>query len=460
MLTETPASKVNALRRCFEGGETRPIAWRQKQLAALESMLRDNEAAIFEAMATDLSKSQTETYATEIGLLYSEIRHARRHLKSWMKAQRVSTGLHNLPGKAWTKPEPLGVVLIIAPWNYPLMLALSPLIGALAAGNCALIKPSEMTPSVSRLLAEMVARSFSRSVVQVVEGGVEETTQLLRERFDHIFFTGSEAVGRIVMRAASEHLTPITLELGGKCPCILTSSADIKVAARRIAWGKTLNAGQTCVAPDYLIALPGTSEVFKREFTRQIKSFFGEDSQNSKSYPRIVNDQHFDRLARMLSEESISYGGQSDREDRFIAPTLLENLPVDAPALTDEIFGPILPVIEVADLKEAIDHINARPKPLSLYLFSNDTDEQRRVAEATRSGTMLINDVVMQFGTTTVPFGGVGSSGMGQSHGKASFDAFSHHKSIMRKPFWGEVKLRYAPYTKRQERLIRLLFGR
>lgn len=457
MLTETSASIVAALRAAFDTGETKSLQWRRAQLSTLSKMVTENESAIVEALASDLGKSQTESFATEIGLLLSEISHAQRHLRSWTKANRLFPGVPNLPGTARLKPEPLGVVLIIAPWNYPLMLALAPLVGALAAGNCAVIKPSEMTPATSAVIARMVSSYFPKTAVQVIEGGVEETTELLRQRFDHIFFTGSEMVGKIVMRAASEHLTPVTLELGGKSPCILTPSADIKTAARRIAWGKTLNAGQTCVAPDYILALPGTSQIFKKEFTQHISAFFGPDIKQSPDYPRIVNHRQFDRLTGLISKDNVTFGGDTDRKAKFIEPTILENLPEDAPALNQEIFGPILPIVEVADLNAAIAYVNARPKPLSLYLFSTDKAEHAAVMGKTSSGTAVINDVVMQFGSTTLPFGGVGSSGMGQSHGKASFNAFSHRKPILRKPFWGEIKLRYAPYGPAQERLIRWL---
>lgn len=453
------APSLNVMQAHFETGVTHSLQWRRAQLATLERLLRENEKPIFAALHKDLGKSETEAFATELGLLYAELRHTKTHLKRWMRNTRLWPGLHNMPARAYLTPQPLGVVLIIAPWNYPLMLALGPLIGALAAGNCAVVKPSELTPETSALIHRLVDQYFQPAAVKVVEGAVPETTALLQQGFDHIFFTGSEAVGKIVMRAAADHLTPVTLELGGKSPCILTPSADMKTAVRRIAWGKSLNAGQTCVAPDYVLALPGTSQAFKAAFAKEIQGFFGPDPSQSPDYPRIVGQGHFDRLTAMMSADHVAFGGQSDPEDLYIAPTLLENLPESSAALNEEIFGPILPIIEVPDLDAAIAHINARPKPLALYAFTTQRSEQARIEAETSSGSAVFNEVVMQFGTTSLPFGGVGNSGMGLSHGKASFDTFSHRKPVLRKPNWGEIKLRYAPYKPAQLKLLRRFFG-
>lgn len=453
------ANLIAPLRATYDRGVTRSLGWRKQQLETLRQLLRENETAIFQALSNDLGKCETEAFATELGLLYAELRHTKRRLRSWIRGKRIWPGLHNMPATARLTPQPLGVVLIIAPWNYPLMLALGPLIGALAAGNCAVIKPSEMTPNVSALINRLVTQYFAPDVVTVVEGAVPETTALLEQPFDHIFFTGSEGVGKIVMRAASAHLTPVTLELGGKSPCILTPSADMATAARRIAWGKCLNAGQTCVAPDYILALPGTAEAFKTGFATEVRKACGDDPAQSSDYPRIVGRRHFDRLTGMIEADHVAFGGQSNRDDLYLAPTLLENLPEGSPALTEEIFGPILPIIEVPSLDAAIAHINARAKPLALYAFTTDKVEQDQIAAQTSSGSAVFNEVVMQFGTTSLPFGGVGASGMGVSHGKASFDTFSHMKPVMRKPNWGEVKLRYAPYKPAQLKLLRRFFG-
>lgn len=441
---------ISMLRQTFETGRSRSLDWRRQQLSALVKMLTDNEALVFTALKSDLGKPATEAFASEISFVVAEAQRALKQLGRWSRPRPVAAGLVNQPGRANIAPEPLGVVLIMAPWNYPVMLTLIPLVGALAAGNCALLKPSELAPATSDILAKMTKKYLDADAVRVVEGGVEVAETLLAEKFDHIFFTGSGPIGQVVMRAASAHLTPVTLELGGKSPCILAADADIKIAARRIAWGKCLNAGQTCVAPDYILAEPGTSAPFIREFARSVRKFYGENVQSSPDYPRIVSDRHFARLQAMLQDGEIAHGGATDANDRFVTPTILQNLPEDAPAMVEEIFGPILPIVEVPDIAAAIAHINARPKPLSLYLFSKSTDTKQQVIGRTSSGSVCINDVVMQLTAPGVPFGGVGTSGMGTYQGRASFDTFSHLKPVLQKSFWGEVPLRYPPYSARK----------
>lgn len=448
---------IAPLRRYFEAGNTRPLEWRRRQLEALARMGAARETEIFAALKEDLGKSAFESFASEVSFVRHGADYARKHLRRWMRPRRVPIDLPNMPGRARIIPEPLGVALIISPWNYPYHLALAPLVGALAGGNCAVLKPSEMTPATSALLARIVPEFLDPQAVRVVEGDAEVAQALLAQRFDHVFFTGSTRVGEKVMTAASRHLTPVTLELGGKSPVILSQSADIDVAARRVAWGKCLNAGQTCIAPDYVLAERGTAAPFIAAVKQQVQRFLGEDPQESPDYTRIVNTHHFDRLTGLLSDTEIVYGGQCDRDDLYIAPTIITNPPADAPIMSEEIFGPILPVIEVDDIDAALGFITSRPKPLALYLFSTDRAERDRVIVGTTSGGVVINDVVMHVTPPALPFGGVGASGMGRYHGRASFDTFSHLKPVLSKPNWGEVPLRYPPYSATKLRWLRRL---
>jgi acyl-CoA reductase-like NAD-dependent aldehyde dehydrogenase len=364
-----------------------------------------------------------------------------------MKPRRVSAPVAVQPAKARIVPEPLGVVLIIAPWNYPFQLSIGPLIGAIAAGNCAILKPSEVASATSRVLAELVPKYLDRDCIAVVEGGVPETTALLAQELDHIFYTGNGAVGRIVMEAAAKHLTPVTLELGGKSPCIVDRDVDLTTAARRITWGKFFNAGQTCVAPDYLLVHESIKKPLLDKIASMIREFFGDDPQKSADFGRIINARHHKRLTALLDSGTAFVGAKTDADDRYIAPTVLTDVSPDSPAMADEIFGPILPVISVSSLDEAIEFVNERPKPLALYVFSNDRDRTRRVVERTSSGGACVNDVLTHLLPHELPFGGVGPSGMGAYHGKASFDTFTHMKSVLEKPFYMDPPLRYPPYT-------------
>ncbi|MCA9531721.1 MAG: aldehyde dehydrogenase family protein [Myxococcales bacterium] len=450
-------STVQALRATFDTGKTRPAAFRRRQLEALRRMLVERERELAEALYVDLRKCETEAYATEIGFTANEIGYTLKHLDRWMQPRRVRTSLTAMPGRSEIHREPLGVVLIIGAWNYPVHLTLAPLIGALAAGNCVVLKPSEVAERTSSALARWLPKYLDPTCVKVVEGGVRETTVLLEQRFDHIFYTGNGKVGRIVMRAAAEHLTPVTLELGGKSPCIVDESADLDAAARRIAWAKFLNAGQTCVAPDYVLVTDAAHDALVHRVSAAIRSMYGDDPQQSPDYPRIVNERHLDRLAGLLGEGTLVCGGEVDRGDRYIAPTVLKDVPRDAAIMQDEIFGPILPVLRVADTDAATRFVNDRPKPLALYVFSTDARTQDRVLAQTSSGGAAVNHCILQLGVEDLPFGGVGESGMGAYHGERSFLTFTHQKAVLRKPKSMDPPMLFPPFTALKKRLIKTL---
>ncbi len=437
---------VARLRRAFDSGVTRPLEWRLSQLRQFAAMLRDNEPAMIEALQQDLGKPEFEAWLGETGFMMGDVNYAIKHLRKWMKPKKVKAPMAVQPGKARVYSEPLGVVLIIAPWNYPIQLALAPLVGALAAGNCAVIKPSEVAPASSALMAKLIPKYFDRDAVAVVEGAVPETTTLLAQRFDYIFYTGNGTVGRIVMEAAAKHLTPVTLELGGKSPAIVDRDVDLDVAARRIAWGKWFNAGQTCVAPDYVLVHESVEQPLLERLRAAVRDFYGEDPKQSPNYARIVNERHHARLSRLLDSGEKVVGGQTDVSEKYIAPTVLRNVDPSSPVMADEIFGPILPVLTVKDVDAAIQFINERPKPLALYVFTKDKEHARRVLSRTSSGGACVNDAVSHLGVPELPFGGVGASGMGAYHGKSSFDTFTHKKSVLDKPTYVDPSLRYPPY--------------
>jgi len=446
---ETAAATPDAvarLRAAFRTGKTRPLEWRREQLAALHRLVREEEGRLIEALQSDMRKPTLEAYASEVGFVAAEIEHVRKNLRRWTKPRKVKTPLHSQPGRSEVVREPLGVVLVIAPWNYPIQLALAPLIGALAAGNCAILKPSEITEHTSRLLAELVPRYLDPECVAVVEGGVPETTELLEQRFDHVFFTGSTNVGRIVMQAAAKHLTPVTLELGGKSPAIVAGDANLEVAARRVAWGKFFNAGQTCVAPDYVLVEDSIEAEFLEHLRGAIAAFYGEDPRASPDYARIVSDRHFERLTGFFGDGEVVTGGESAADERYIAPTVLREVPPAAPVMGEEIFGPVLPVLRVPGVDAAVEFVNDRPKPLALYVFTSTSDVADRVLGRTSSGGACVNDVVAHLTVPDLPFGGVGESGMGAYHGRHSIEAFSHRKSVLSRSTHFDVKLRYPPY--------------
>jgi aldehyde dehydrogenase (NAD+) len=460
--TRTPTTEtaqipkvVTKLRESFESGRTRPVEWRTRQLRRMKAMLEEREAEFLDALAADLGKPRLEAWATDLGIVINEIEHALRHLASWMKPERVWTPLVQRPGRAAVHREPFGVVLVIAPWNYPVHLLLLPMVGALAAGNAVVGKPSEVTTHTSATLARVVPEYLDPDCIAIVEGGVAETQALLAERLDHVFYTGNGRVGRVVMEAAAKHLTPVTLELGGKSPVIVDDTADIEVAARRIAFGKFLNAGQTCIAPDYVLVARDRDEELVQQIGRAIRDFYGPDPAASPDYARVVNDAHFQRLEQLLADGTPAIGGETRAAERYIAPTVLRDVAPESPAMTEEIFGPILPVLPVADADEAIEFVNERDRPLALYVFSESEAVQERVLEQTSSGGACVNATVMHITVPELPFGGVGASGMGAYHGKASFDVFSHRKSVLVKSTRLDPKIGYPPYTKIKERVIR-----
>ncbi len=440
------AGLTQNLRKFFNTGQTRDLSFRRKQLRILRQALIDHEAEIFSALRQDLGKPPFEAYGGDPAIVINEIDHALKHVRSWARPRRVRTPLAHFPSSSFIAPEPYGVALIIGPWNFPFQLLLTPLVGAVAAGNCVLLKPAIAAPHSSRLIARLIREHFDPSYVAVVEGGAETGQLLLEEQFDYIFFTGGPATGWLVMQAAAKNLTPVTLELGGKNPCIVDADTDLAVAARRIVWGKFFNAGQSCVAVDYLLADARIRHALLDHLARAVTNFYGADPAESPDFGRIVNEAHFDRLARLLGRGRIIVGGRTDRTSRYIAPTIIDDIRGNEPIMEDEIFGPLLPVIEYSDLSDAIAAVNARPKPLALYFFSRDRGKQERVLGETSSGGACINDTVFHETQIRLPFGGVGQSGIGKYHGKASFDTFSHERSIMKNGFLVDIMLRYPPY--------------
>ena len=439
------AQLLSSQRDFFATGATQSVEFRRQQLIRLKTAILERQTEIVDAVKADLGRPEYEGYF-EIGVL-DELQYVLKRFARWAQPRRVGLPLTQLPGSAWVQSEPLGVVLIIGPWNYPFQLVMSPLIGAITAGNCAIIKPSEIAPATSKVVAKLVSAIFPPYYVAVVEGGVETAQTLLKQKFDHIFFTGGTRIGQIVMAAAAQQLTPVTLELGGKSPCIVDRDVNVEVAAKRIIWGKFVNAGQTCVAPDYLLVHEDIKAEFLVALREALQVFFGDQPAQSPDLARIVSDRQFDRLVALMADESVLVGGDTDRASRYIAPTLLDGVSWDAPIMQEEIFGPILPIMGYRDIETAIAQINARPKPLALYLFSRSQALQKRVLTATSSGGVCLNDVFLQVAIWGLPFGGVGDSGIGAYHGKASFETFSHLKSVLKKPFWFDLAWRYAPYA-------------
>ena len=429
---------VSQLRESFDSGLTKKRQWRINQLTALRQLITDNESVLEAALATDLGKSATEAQLTEIGIILGDIDYALKNLSSWLKPQKVSIPLAMMPGKAFVVSEPLGVVLIIAPWNYPLQLLLAPLIGAIAAGNAAVLKPSEMAAATSAALAKLIPVYLDTRAVAIVEGAAKETGWLLEPPYDHTSYTGNGRVGQIVLEAAAKHLTPVTLELGGKSPIYVDETVDLEAAAQRIAWAKYLNAGQTCVAPDYVLATSAVQHELEAHLVAAIASLYGPVPKDSPDFGRVVAD------------------GAPDAKQKFIPPTVLAEVSRDAPVMQDEIFGPILPMITVQDLDDAIDFINSKPKPLALYVFSENTLVRRAFTERTSSGSLAFNVAVVQLSVPELPFGGVGASGMGAYRGKRSFDTFSHEKAVFAKSFKPEtLALIFPPYTESKKKIIR-----
>jgi len=446
---------VQRARDAFDSGRTRPLSWRRAQLDGMRKLLEDNSEQLLAALAADLGKPAAEGWVTDIGFTIGEIKLLQKNLRKWTRPERVSTPIVALPGSSHRVAEPLGVVAIISPWNYPIQLLLSPAAGAIAAGNSVVLKPSEIAPHTSTVITELIHRYLDPDAVQVIEGGVAETTELLAQKFDHIFYTGNGRIGRVVMEAAAKHLTPVTLELGGKSPTIVDATANLRVAARRIAWGKFLNAGQTCIAPDYLLVDKKVASAFVGELRVAIKEFYGDDPKQSGDYARIVNGHHFNRLASMLESGSAVIGGETDANTKYIAPTVLADVNISAPVMQDEIFGPILPMIEIDNVAEAIAFINAKPHPLALYVFSEDDRAIDAVIERTTAGGVTVNGTILHISNPNLPFGGVGESGMGAYHGKSSIDIFQHRKPVLRKSTKVDPSIAYPPYTDKKMKLIR-----
>lgn len=448
-LENTPAARISALaaaqKTYFRSGATLPEAFRRTMLRRLDAALANWEKRLCDALWTDLHKSPEEAFLTEISIVRGEIRSHLGHLGKWMRPEPRPTPLKLLPSKSRIVSEPLGQALIVAPWNYPVQLLLNPLVGAISAGCTALLKPSPYTPHVAKTIEGLISEIFDEQYVAVVQGDREVNTLLFGMRWDAIFFTGSPALGRIVMAAAAKNLTPVVLELGGKSPCIVDRGADIEVAARRIAWGKTLNAGQTCIAPDYLLIHRPLQEPFTEAFARALQRLHGDDAQQNPCYVRLVNDRAFERVTNYLAQGKILVGGRTDAADRYIEPTLLAEVDPASPVMQEEIFGPVLPMLPFDDIGEAVALVNDREKPLALYYFGPEK-AGREVLLRTSSGGACLNDVIMQIANDRLPFGGVGNSGMGRYHGRDSFDAFSHRRGVVESPARFDLPFRYPPY--------------
>jgi aldehyde dehydrogenase (NAD+) len=459
---EEVLEKIQLLHRLQRGyfaeGHTQAVSFRKEQLRKLQQVLKQHEQELFDALYADFRKPALEAFGTEIGFIELELKLALKNIESWTKPHKVPESLINFPAKSYVYPQPYGVALIISPWNYPLNLLFAPLIGAMAAGNCAILKPSEIAANTAAIVKRIISQNFDERYIAVVEGGVETTQHLLAQRFDYIFFTGSTQVGKVIMKAAAEHLTPVTLELGGKSPAIVDMDADLEMAARRICWGKFLNAGQTCVAPDYVLVQEDVKEELIQQMAKSLRDFYGEHPANSPDFARIINDRHFERLSKMLTPENIRIGGKTDAESRYIAPTVLEISTWDHPAMQEEIFGPILPVISFSDLNEAITMVNRHEKPLALYFFSTNKTQQQRILREVTFGGGCINDTLSHLANPNLPFGGVGNSGLGSYHGIASFDVFSHQKSILDRGTWLDLPFRYPPYGNKLK-LLRRFFN-
>ncbi|XP_038706232.1 aldehyde dehydrogenase family 3 member I1, chloroplastic-like isoform X2 [Tripterygium wilfordii] len=461
---EKAALLVNDLRRSFSSGKTRSYEWRVSQLKSIAKMLEDKEKEIKEALHKDLSKPELESFVSEIAMTKSSCKLAIQELKNWMKPDKVKTPLSTYPSSAETVSEPLGVVLVISTWNYPFLLSLDPVIGAIAAGNAVVLKPSEIAPATSSLLSELLEEYIDISALRVVEGAVAETAALLEQKWDKIFYTGSGRVGRIVMAAAAKHLTPVVLELGGKCPAIVDSSVNLQVTAKRIIGGKWVaNNGQACISVDHIITTKEFAPKLIEALRNELEEFFGREPMESKDLSRIVNSYHFARLARLLDEDVVSekivHGGQRDETKLRIAPTILLDVPEDSAMMQEEIFGPLLPICTVENIEDAFDMVTSRPKPLVAYVFTNDERMKKEFVQNVSAGGLLINDTILHVTVSTLPFGGVGESGMGSYHGKFSFDAFSHKKAVMYRSFEGDSALRYPPYTTKKERLLKAIFS-
>lgn len=447
---------IEKQRHFFYSGATLPVNYRLDALRKLQKCILDHEPEINATLKSDLGKSPFESYMCETGLVLSELSYMLKHTPAFAKEKTVWTPLSQFHSRSYKQPSPHGVTLIMSPWNYPFMLTLEPLIDALAAGNTAVLKPSAYSPATSAILKQIIEECFPPEYVSVVLGGRAENTGLLKEHFDYIFFTGSPIVGKEVMKHASEHLTPVTLELGGKSPCIVEKSADIKLAARRIVFGKYLNCGQTCVAPDYIYCDPAVKDLLIQELKKQIIKQFGKTPLENKNYGKIVNEKHFQRIVRLIDEKKLVHGGKTNEHTLQIEPTILDNVTWDDPVMQEEIFGPVLPILTYDSIGQAAAKINSMPHPLALYIFTSNKTIAKQVTSRCGFGGGCINDVVIHLATSEMGFGGFGESGMGSYHGKDGFDTFSHYKSIVDKKTWLDLPMRYQPYKKIYEKLLRI----
>ncbi|MEG1556457.1 MAG: aldehyde dehydrogenase [Bacteroidales bacterium] len=449
-------SHLEKMRNFFKSNETKDVHYRIKVLKRLLVSIEKYEVDIIDALAEDLSKSNFESYGTEIAIVVNEIKYQLKHLARWSKPERKGTPIAFFPSKSLILKEPYGIVLVIAPWNYPFQLLINPLVAAVAAGNCVFLKTSPNAPAIAKIMDTIISETFPIEHVSIIHGNREVNQALLTERFDYIFFTGSTFLGKIVMEAAAKYLTPVTLELGGKSPCIIDHDADIKIAARRIVWGKTINCGQTCIAPDYLLVHNQVKEDFIYEMKQAIKEMYGNNTQESPDYSRIISAVAMKRLVNYLKSGTIVLGGKFDMDDNYIEPTVIENIEEDAPILHEEIFGPIFPLIEFGHLDEVIQYVKTREKPLALYYFSKDKVKIKKILHETSSGGSCVNDVLIHIANHKIPFGGVGNSGMGQYHGKYGFDTFTHLKSVVISSFKIDIKIKYPPYERKLEKYRKL----
>ena len=455
-MCETQAMDAfNDLKTTFYSGRTKDLRWRAEQLTALEHMMTEREGDFIDALKQDLGKHALESWMTEISYVSDTAAYCRKNLRRWMKPRRISTPVVAMPGKSWIQPEPLGVILVIGAWNYPLQLTMSGVAAAIAAGNCVVIKPSELAPATSALLAKCVPEYLDEGSIRVIEGGVEETTELLEQPFDHILYTGGGNVARIILAAAAKNLTPVTLELGGKSPCVVLPDANLEVTARRIAWGKFSNAGQICIAPDYVLTDVDTEARLLPLIEQAITEMFGDDPEQSDSYGRIINDRHFERISKFLDSGYVAIGGQTNADARYIAPTVLTDVALDSAVMQEEIFGPVLPIIRADDLDAAIQFIRERDKPLAAYIFTKSKEAEYRFLDKVSSGNACVNDIMMFMAVHELPFGGVGASGMGAYSGKHGFNTFSHMKAVMKRGWWPDLAVRYAPYTEKKFSFLR-----
>ncbi len=448
---------VKRQREYFQRGETMEVSFRISALKRLKQTIKANEQYIFEALKRDLNKPAFESYMTEIGIVLEEIDYIIRNIKGWCRKKRVRTPLAHFKSTSYIITEPHGVVLIMSPWNYPFQLTMAPLLGAIAGGNCVTIKPSEYSVHTSKLVGKIVGECFNEEYVAVIEGDTEVNQRLLKEKFDYIFFTGSVNVGKIIMEAASRHLTPVTLELGGKSPCIVDREVNVEIAAKRIVWGKCLNSGQTCVAPDYLYVHSEVKDGLIQAMKKYIKEFYGQNPSRNSEFPRIINERHFNRLRELMKDGRIVEGGEVNTETLQIAPTIIDDIKWEYPVMEEEIFGPVMPVLEFRDISEVINEVNKHPKPLALYLFTNNKQVENRVLKSIFFGGGCVNDTIVHLASPNMPFGGAGESGMGGYHGKWSFETFTRKKSILKKSTLFDIKLRYAPYGNKLRLLKKLM---